>query len=36
MRPLQPVSASARIGYGLAFFALFVALWSVATFGRYG
>ena len=33
MRPLQPVSASARIGYGLAFFALFVALWSVATFG---
>nr|WP_047580844.1 ABC transporter permease [Methylobacterium sp. ZNC0032] len=35
MRPLQPVSASARIGYGLAFFALFVALWSVATFGGY-
>ena len=35
MRPLQPVSAPARIGYGLAFFALFVALWSVATFGGY-
>ena len=35
MRPLQPVSASARIGYGLAFFALFVTLWSVATFGGY-
>jgi NitT/TauT family transport system permease protein len=35
MRPLQPVSASARIGYGLAFFVLFVALWSVATFGGY-
>jgi NitT/TauT family transport system permease protein len=35
MRPLQPVSAAARIGYGLAFFALFVALWSVATFGGY-
>ncbi|CAH1655465.1 ABC transporter permease [Hyphomicrobiales bacterium] len=35
MRPLKPVSASARIGYGLAFFALFVALWSVATFGGY-
>ena len=35
MRPLQPVSASARIGYGLAFFALFVALWSAATFGGY-
>jgi NitT/TauT family transport system permease protein len=32
---LQPVSATARIGYGLAFFALFVALWSVATFGGY-
>ncbi|BCB20947.1 ABC transporter permease [Bosea sp. ANAM02] len=32
---MQPVSASARIGYGLAFFALFVALWSVATFGGY-
>lgn len=35
MRPLQPVSATARIGYGLAFFVLFVALWSVATFGGY-
>ncbi|CAM5189977.1 ABC transporter permease [Bosea thiooxidans] len=35
MRPLQPVSATARIGYGLTFFALFVALWSVATFGGY-
>ncbi|SIQ09450.1 ABC transporter permease [Bosea sp. TND4EK4] len=35
MRPLQPVSAPARIGYGLAFFALFVALWAVATFGGY-
>ncbi len=35
MRPLQPVSAPARIGYGLAFFAFFVALWSVATFGGY-
>lgn len=35
MKPLQPVSASARLGYGLAFFALFVALWSVATFGGY-
>ena len=35
MRPLQPVSTTARIGYGLAFFVLFVALWSVATFGGY-
>ncbi|TAJ27801.1 ABC transporter permease [Bosea sp. (in: a-proteobacteria)] len=35
MRPLQPVSTPARIGYGLAFFALFVALWAVATFGGY-
>lgn len=35
MRPLQPVSATVRIGYGLTFFALFVALWSVATFGGY-
>jgi NitT/TauT family transport system permease protein len=35
MKPLQPVSNGARIGYGIAFFALFVALWSVATFGGY-
>ncbi len=35
MKPLRPVSAPARLGYGLAFFALFVAFWSVATFGGY-
>jgi NitT/TauT family transport system permease protein len=35
MKPLQPVSGGARIGYGVAFFALFVVLWSVATFGGY-
>ncbi len=35
VKPLQPVSAPSRIGLGLAFFALFVALWSVATFGGY-
>ncbi|MCU4179210.1 ABC transporter permease [Bosea sp. BH3] len=35
MKPLQPVSTTARVGYGLAFFALFVALWSVATFGGF-
>ncbi len=35
MKPLQPVSGGARIGLGLGFFALFVAVWSVATFGGY-
>lgn len=35
MRPLQPVSAPSRIALGLGFFALFVVLWSVATFGGY-
>ena len=35
MKPLRPVSAPERIGYGVAFFALFIALWSVATFGGY-
>ena len=35
MKPLQPVSGTSRIAYGLAFFALFVALWSFATFGGY-
>ncbi|TCR61367.1 ABC transporter permease [Bosea sp. BK604] len=35
MKLLQPVSAPSRIGLGLAFFALFVALWSVATFGGF-
>lgn len=35
MRPLQPVSASARIWLGLAFFALFVAIWAAATLGGF-
>ena len=35
LRPLEPVSAGQRIGLGLAFFAGFVALWSVATFGGF-
>lgn len=35
MKPLKPVSTGTRIGLGLAFFALFVAAWSVATFGGY-
>ena len=34
-RPLEPVSPGQRIGYGVAFFAAFVALWSVATFGGF-
>jgi NitT/TauT family transport system permease protein len=35
MKPLQPVSAPSRVAYGIAFFALFVAMWSVATFGGF-
>ncbi len=35
MRPLHPVSSGARFAYGIAFFAAFVALWSVATFGGF-
>ena len=34
-RPLEPVSPALRILYGIAFFAAFVALWSVATFGGF-
>ena len=33
MRPLQPVSAGARVGLGVAFFAVFVAAWAAVTFG---
>ncbi|WP_184258414.1 ABC transporter permease subunit [Rhodopseudomonas rhenobacensis] len=35
MRPLDPVSARQRVVYGLAFFVVFVALWSWATFGGH-
>lgn len=35
MKPLQPVSVPSRVALGLGFFVLFVALWSVATFGGY-
>ena len=35
MRPLDPVTSRQRAAYGLAFFALFVALWSWATFGGH-
>ncbi|MCA3180032.1 MAG: ABC transporter permease, partial [Burkholderiales bacterium] len=33
MRPLQPVSAGARVGLGVAFFVMFVAAWAAVTFG---
>lgn len=35
MKPLHPVSASARVLLGLAFFVLFVFVWGVATFGGF-
>ena len=35
MTPLKPISARRKIALGLAFFALFVAAWSVATFGGF-
>src|SRR5712672_4594177 len=35
MRPLDPVTSKQRAAYGFAFFVLFVALWSWATFGGY-
>ena len=34
-RPLEPVTAPARIWLGAAFFALFVAVWGWATLGGY-
>jgi NitT/TauT family transport system permease protein len=35
VRPLRPVSPRARVGLGVAFFALFLAGWSVATVGGH-
>ena len=35
MRPLEPTTSRQRVAYGLAFFVLFVALWSWATFGGH-
>ncbi len=35
MRPLDPVTSKQRVAYGLAFFVLFVALWSWATLGGH-
>ena len=35
IRPIQPVSARTRALLGIAFFVLFVAVWSIATFGGF-
>lgn len=35
MKPLTPVSPVARVVLGIAFFVVFVAAWSVATFGGF-
>ncbi len=35
MKPLTPVPAATRIALGIAFFVLFVALWSAVTFSGY-
>jgi NitT/TauT family transport system permease protein len=35
MRPLQPVTPSARIALGVSFFVLFFAVWAFATLGGY-
>jgi NitT/TauT family transport system permease protein len=35
LRPLEPVGTAARVWLGIAFFVLFVAAWSFATFGGY-
>jgi len=35
MTPLKPISAARKVFYGTAFFVLFVAAWSVATFAGF-
>ena len=35
MTPLVPVSPARKIALGLAFFVVFVAIWSVATYGGF-
>jgi NitT/TauT family transport system permease protein len=35
LRPLEPVTPAAKVGLGLLFFVLFVALWSWATLGGH-
>ena len=33
--PLKPVSPARKVAYGIAFFVVFVAAWSIATFGGF-
>ena len=35
MTPLQAIPRGRRVAYGIAFFVVFVALWSFATFGGF-
>ncbi len=35
MTPLKPISRGAQVALGVAFFALFIAAWSAATFGGF-
>ncbi len=35
MKPLVPVAPGARVALGISFFVLFVAMWSLATFGGF-
>ena len=35
MTPLVPVSPARKVAYGIAFFIVFTAVWSVATFGGF-
>ena len=35
MTPLKPISRGAQVALGIAFFALFLAAWSAATFGGF-
>jgi NitT/TauT family transport system permease protein len=35
LRPLKPISPRARLALGIAFFAVFIAIWSAATFGGF-
>jgi NitT/TauT family transport system permease protein len=35
MKPLVPVSPGARVALGVAFFVVFFAVWSIATFGGF-
>jgi len=35
LTPLKPVTPARKVAYGIAFFVLFVAAWSIATFGGF-